>query len=87
MSEHPPVNSVDLLAEFIRLHAPQLGQRIDDDTPLIEAGLVDSLTIVQLVAFLERRCHLIVPDEAVAPENFRTLSAIRRMLRELHATA
>jgi acyl carrier protein len=54
-----------------------------DDTPLLEWGVIDSLALADLMAFIEVRFALSVPLAAITPENFRTLDTIARMLRSL----
>jgi acyl carrier protein len=59
---------------------------VDNDESLIDAGVVDSLGIFQLVAFLEDECGVRITDDEIAPENFGTLSAIERFVTaKLHA--
>jgi acyl carrier protein len=73
----------DPLAEFIRTHAPHLASDVTEDTPLLEQGLLDSLGLMKLVAFLERRYRLAVPEEQITPDNFRSLATIRRLIDSL----
>jgi acyl carrier protein len=47
---------------------------VDDD--LLAGGIIDSLGVTQLVAFLEDRFGIRVADEELMPANFRTLAAI-----------
>jgi acyl carrier protein len=47
---------------------------LDDD--LLAGGIIDSLGVTQLVAFLEERFGIRVTDEELTPDNFRTLAAI-----------
>ncbi len=51
---------------------------IDADTYLFENGLVDSLGILTLIAFLELRIGRSIPDQEVVMENFRSVRAIDR---------
>lgn len=53
------------------------------DTPLLEWGILDSLALADLTAFIEERFSLAVPLEAVVPENFRSLDTIAAMLCSL----
>ncbi len=57
---------------------------LTDDTPLLEWGVLDSLALADLTAFIEERFALSVPIEAITPSNFRTLWAIAAMLAELN---
>jgi 2-hydroxymuconate-semialdehyde hydrolase len=76
-------NSLDPLAEFICAHAPHLAFEVSDDTPLLEEGLLNSLGLIKLVALLERRYGLVVPEEEITPANFRSLATIRRLIASL----
>ena len=70
------------IREFIldRL-APTSGRaEIGDDDDLIDSGVIDSLGIFQLVAFLEERFGIGIGDEEITPENFGTLTAIDQLV-------
>jgi len=75
----------DPLTEFIESHAPQLQTAVNDDTELLEQGLLDSLLLMHLMAFLERRHGIEIPDEEVVPENFATLRRIRALVARIEA--
>jgi len=49
---------------------------IEDSDSLIENGLIDSLGVFQLVAFLEETFGLRIGDEEILLQNFRTIDAI-----------
>ncbi len=51
-----------------------------DDEDLLSAGILDSLAILQLVAFIEERFKIKVPDEDVVFENFQSIDALSRYL-------
>jgi acyl carrier protein len=51
---------------------------IDADTYLFDDGLVDSLGILTLIAFLELRIGRSISDQEVVMENFRSVRAIDR---------
>lgn len=46
----------------------------DDD--LLASGLIDSLGVTQLVAFLEERYGIVVSDRDLVPSNFQNLARI-----------
>ena len=54
---------------------------IEDDTSLIENGVIDSLGIFQLVSFLESGFGIRVEDAEIVLENFRTIDAIEQFVR------
>jgi acyl carrier protein len=72
----------DALRQFI-VNDLLLGQvaEIKDDDDLLLSGLMDSLGVVRLIAFIESELHLTVPPEDVVLENFQTLAAITAYLQ------
>jgi len=48
-------------------------RRVADDTRLLESGVVDSLGILDVVAFLERTFRIKIHDEELLPENFGSI--------------
>ena len=52
---------------------------IDDHAPLLE-GILDSLALMQLVAFLEEEFDTEIDDTDVTAENFRTIGDIERLV-------
>jgi acyl carrier protein len=75
----------DPLTDYIHAHAPHLASEVAEDTPLLEQGLLDSLGLMKLIAFLERRYRLVVPEEEITPDNFRSLASIRKLIASLTA--
>ncbi len=51
------------------------------ETPLLESGILDSLSLLQLVVFLEERFGITVGDADLLPQNFETVSTICAYLR------
>jgi acyl carrier protein len=49
---------------------------IGPDTLLFEEGGIDSLKILQLLAFLELKSGRKIPDELIVMERFRTVKVI-----------
>lgn len=47
---------------------------------LIEAGVIDSLGIMKMLAFLDERFSVSVEDQEVIPENFETIKAISNLI-------
>ena len=75
------------LLDFVRtrLSAGAAPGDLSEDTPLLSRGLIDSLGLTQLLAFIERETGLKVPDEEIAPENFENVAAINAMVERLGA--
>ncbi len=60
---------------------------IELDTPLFNDGLIDSLKILQLIAFIEVKTGRTIPDREVVMENFRTVRTIAQRFSNAHAIA
>ena len=60
---------------------------IDDQESLIDAGLIDSTGVLELVAFLEGEFSLRMADAEIVPENLDSLRAIVRFVESKHAVA
>jgi acyl carrier protein len=52
------------------------GARLSADDDLLSSGIVDSLGILRLVAFVEERFGIQMPDEDVVFENFHSVNAL-----------
>ena len=61
--------------------APRRGvTAFDDDHDLLASGIIDSLGVTELVAFLEERFRVTIDSEEIVPENFRSVSGIEAFL-------
>jgi acyl carrier protein len=72
------------LREFIMSEvAPELGlTQIDDDEPLIESGIVDSLGVLRIMGFLDEAFDIDLSSGEVRLENFKDLRTICAMVQE-----
>jgi len=52
-----------------------------NDSPLIESGILESLSILKLVLFLEKKFEIVVSPAELIPMNFETIDAICVFLR------
>jgi len=55
---------------------------LDPDTDLLGAGILDSLGVLQLVAFIEKSFHISVPDEDVMYDNFMSINTLINYLQQ-----
>jgi acyl carrier protein len=60
---------------------------LGDDEPLLANGILDSLGIIRLAAFIEETFSIGVPDDALLPENFSTLRRVTALVEHLEARA
>jgi acyl carrier protein len=49
---------------------------VRDDQCVISTGIVDSLSVLNLIALLEERLHIRIPKEQVQPEDFDSVELI-----------
>ena len=72
------MNVRELITQFIAdefLHDPE-AEDIPDHLNLIDAGIVDSLGLLKIVAFLEEELRVSIEPEAMVPENLNSIRAI-----------
>jgi len=50
--------------------------QLKDSDALLESGILDSLSILDLVQFIEREFLIVVMDEELVSENFQTIDRI-----------
>ncbi len=53
----------------------------DNDESLLQRGVIDSVNIMQLLAFLEEKFSIKVNDEELIPENFETINTITSLIQ------
>jgi acyl carrier protein len=56
---------------------------LQDNDSLSETGVIDSITLLQLVDFLESKYKIEIPVEMITPENFDTLAGISQSVMKL----
>lgn len=80
-----PETFVEPLRAFIVQRHLEGRATLSDDAPLLDWGVLDSLALADLTAFIEERFALQVPIEAITPANFSSLQTIAAMLSRLDA--
>jgi acyl carrier protein len=84
----PEINTQADATDIVELVCLQLRQsvpatndtQLDEDTRLLEGGLLDSLGILQLTLFLGDSLGLEIEDEDFVPENFGTVGDLARFV-------
>ena len=54
---------------------------ISDDDDLLGSGIIDSMGIMKLVAFIENEADVKIPPGEMVIENFKSLNAIEQYLK------
>lgn len=65
----------EMLAWLNEEVAPR-GIRVDADTPLFATRLLDSLRVLELIAFTEQAIGRAIPDSHIRMDNFQTVARI-----------
>jgi acyl carrier protein len=60
---------------------------LDADFDLLTGGVVDSLGLLKVVAWLETEFDILVDDSELGPESFRTAAAIADFIDQSRETA
>lgn len=53
---------------------------ISTEESLLDSGLIDSMGIFELVAFLEKEFNIEISDEDLVPDNFESINLIAKMV-------
>jgi len=55
---------------------------LDENTPLISSGIVDSFSMVSLKRFLEKKYAISIPDADASPEAFDSVTSIMAIVNK-----
>jgi acyl carrier protein len=58
-----------------------------DDTSFLEEGIIDSLGIIELVAFVEKQFGISVGDQELLPDNFDSVAKLSSFINAKLASA
>ena len=84
------MNTQETISHFIAqefLHDTSKVNEIPEDLNLIDAGIVDSLGLLRIVAFLEEELQVVIEPEAMVPENLNSINAITNLVSPQSTTA
>ncbi len=63
------------------------GAALPDSVSLIETGIIDSLSIQVLIAYLEKKFSIRITDDEIVPENFESIEAIGNLVQAMSKSA
>jgi acyl carrier protein len=76
----------DAVRAFVRRRFPLAASAgVGDEDSLLDSGIVDSLGILDLVAFLEKTFGIRVGDEELTPDNFSSVASVTRFVEAKRA--
>ncbi len=81
----------DMILEYIRREyldeEDAESMELDENTPLISSGIVDSFSMVSLKRFLEKKYAISIPDDQATPEAFDTVNRIIELVHRFQKGA
>ena len=55
-------------------------KKIDPDESLISSGVIDSLSLLRIIDFVEKKFDVKVEDTEVVPENFESINVMEALI-------
>lgn len=78
----------DSIRSFIVKKFPNSRKKaLDDDLRLLESGIIDSLGVLDVVAFLEQTFGMKIQDDELTPENFGSIGQLTIFAEQKRARA
>ncbi len=62
-------------------------ESLEADYDLLSGGVIDSLGLLKVIAWLEDRFDVVVDDLEIAPDNFRTVAAMNAFIKNASQAA
>jgi len=73
---------IEEIKKYIEKNILSAEVKIDAETELKQAG-IDSFSTVEIILFIERKFGVVIPDDKLVPDNFKTLKALAATVQEL----
>ena len=73
---------IEEIKKYIEKDILSADVKIDATTNLKQVG-IDSFSTVEIILFIERKFGVIIPDEKLIPDNFKTLQVLAATVQEL----
>jgi acyl carrier protein len=68
------------LVSEVAIGFEQSKQSIEPDDDLITSGLIDSMGILKLAAFMEKKFGIKITDDDMLPDNFRSIDCLHKFI-------
>ncbi len=73
---------IEDIRKYIENNILSTDVKIDASTNLQQAG-IDSFSTVEIILFIERQYAVMIPDDKLIPDNFKTLKALSATVQSL----
>ena len=70
------------MLRWLNARVAPAGVTIHADTPLFARGLMDSIRVLELIAYTERAIESTIPDSRMRMDNFHTVARIAEVFLE-----
>jgi acyl carrier protein len=82
------LTAADIAAELERFvrdnyHVPADDERFTRDVDLWDTGYVDSIAVIEIIAFLEQRLGRMLPESVLFSPQFRSINGIAQLVLTL----
>lgn len=71
----------DTILNYIRTELLEAGQEIEAEDDMLLSGLIDSMKVMRLIAFVEKEFQKPIPPEDMIIDHFISVSAIEDYLK------
>lgn len=76
MTDTPRLRFVIEMLEWLNRKLAPPGVTIEADTPLFRSGVINSIRILELIAWTERATGRTIPDREIRMDNFQSVGRI-----------
>lgn len=76
MTDNPRLRFVIEMLEWLNRKLAPPGVTIEADTPLFRSGVINSIRILELIAWTERATGRTIPDREIRMDNFQSVGRI-----------
>lgn len=76
------MDTENMIREYINEEILNGDSPVDIDDDLLSDGMVDSLSMIRLIAYIEEKHQIQIPPEDLVIEHFQTIRAITNYLKK-----
>lgn len=76
-------NIIAIVREFVAKTKGEEAQNINEETLLLQEGYLDSFALVELIAALESKLEVTLPDGSLIPEDFESPRVLWERLQDI----
>jgi len=64
------------IREYLLANSANRAKSVRDDESLLLSGVIDSMTMIEFVTYLEKTFGITIDEDEMVPENFETIESI-----------